>query len=238
MRSKHGSELRSAAGRLAEWFKCWRLHLDLGGDEVSAVEFPQGTGPETPKPPTLEIGDVRLLKPVVAATARRAWFVAVLDGAGEDAWYVAPFSALPLAAFEGELELRGNRPPYLRTLCAWNTRRITDCVLARQSWPCGRLAAADLRAARAVWNAWRVAAPLPQSLRHRVGVPLVHPRDPRRTYEAEEASAFDETIASLEESSARAMEAGGSSYWIPDAERLLAAESEEERRPPDRRRRP
>ncbi len=237
MRSRSAAGHPSAAERLAEWLKCWRLHQALGHDDASAFAATSDTVPESGEPAAVGIGDVRLLKPTAATAARRAWFVAVLDRAGDDAWYVAPFSALPLAAFEGEMELGARRPPYLRTLCAWNTRRIGDRVLARQSWPCGRLAAAELHAARAVWNAWRMAAPLPRSVRHRVGPPLAHPRDPRRTYETDEASAFDETVSSLEEVSARAMGRGESAYLVPDAERLLAAESEADRPPPGRRKR-
>ncbi len=232
MRSKRAEKDPSAAERLAEWLRCWRLHQALRPDESTAGAPSRGPVSETLELAAVHVGEVRLLKPTTATAERRAWFVAVLDRAGQDGWFVAPFSALPLAAFEGELQLGVRRPPYLRTLCAWNARRISDRALTYGSWPCGRLTAAHLRAARAVWAAWRMAASLPRSLRLRVGPTLAHPRDPRRAYEAEEAAAFDHTVVSLEESSAEAMEPSGLSYLIPDTERLWAAESEDDRGPP------
>jgi len=194
--------------------------------------------PESREEKDLEAGEIRLLKPISHAASRRAWFIAVLERCGADGWYVAPFSALPLPAFEGELELGVRRPTYLRTLCVWNVRRVNARALARASWPCGRLGAADLRAARAAWNAWRTGAPLPRMLRDRVGPPLTHPRDPRREYEAAEESAWDETAAALEDPAAGAGEQITPFYVVPDSARLMAAEAEDARRVrPSRRRR-
>ncbi|MCX7817919.1 MAG: hypothetical protein N2652_01705 [Kiritimatiellae bacterium] len=233
MTPKHARMPAAPAALLAEWLRGWRLYRALGaGESPAEISLHRGApvaGDETAPP---EEGQVRLLAPATAATACRAWFVAVLERADLTGWYVAPFGVVPVPAFESEVRLSERRPPYLRTLCLWNTRRVEGRRLEEFSWLCARLSPSELRAARAVWRAWRHAAPLPAFLRARVGPPLAHPRDPRREYETEEAAAWDEACAFLEGSLAREAEEVPSLYAIPEAERLMAAEPEATTPPP------
>lgn len=230
MTSQRAMKQSSDLQRLAEWLRCWQLHLALGeGEPLPLVA--RTAPPAGPEGTPVEIGQVRLLKPAGVMTARRPWFVAVLDRAAPKRCWIVPFSALPLPAFETELQLSSRRPSYVRTLCLWNARQVHDHTLARASWICGQLSAAELRAARAVWRTWRGIAPLPRTLRDRVGPPLVHPRDPRRDYEAAEASAWDETTASLEEPQSSGADHLATLYTVPDAARLLAAESDDDPQP-------
>jgi hypothetical protein len=101
---------------------------------------------------------------------------------------VAPFGDYCEPATNAEW-LTGRDAGPLRVLCLWNTRDYPARWL-ELSWIVGELTEQELAGA---WDVFRHAltnVPLSDRLREQVGAPIIHPRDPRLAYQAEETRLF------------------------------------------------
>ena len=142
----------------------------------------------------LQVGDVRLLSPVVESTWLRPVYVLLLAQGGDGFWLVAPFGRFGVPAVPGEWRT-GSRSLHARVLCCWQVRRIEPALLA-DAWRVMRFPKAKLTTALRVAAACcdrseldTQALPIPWAA---LGPPLRHPADPRRDYLAQESDRLDD----------------------------------------------
>ncbi len=218
-------ERNRMAARLAAWLNEWRLdHMlraTMEGPEL--LSAPPLTSRRS-RPTAIRVRDLVLLHPSATPSCDRPLHVAVLGRRRGGLRWVAPFSRFSTPASNGEWRTGRSAMP-LRVLALWNARWIPPRTFAN-GWVVGRFTERERRAAREVWEAWRHGRPPPSRLRDDVGPPVVHPDDPRRLYEEEEARIMDEAAAG-DESKLFCLSEEPFPYGIPDAERLKAAEEEE-----------
>src|SRR5439155_13989361 len=105
----------------------------------------------------------------------------------EKSYLVAPFGDYQEPATTTEW-LTGRDGP-LRVLCLWNTRDYPARWL-ELGWVVDELNERELADAWEVFRHATTGVPLSDHLREQVGAPIVHPRDPRLAYQAEEARFF------------------------------------------------
>jgi len=200
---------------LREWLGEWALDRALR--ETPPLSPAPRNGAETARGAAMRVRDIVLLHPADTPSAERPVYVALLAGPDAGEWFVAPFGPFAAPAGDGEW-LTGRTVAPLRVLCLWNARRMPAPVVVR-GWRAGRLTPREHATALRVWRAWREGSDLDARTRARTGAPIVHPRDPRREYEAEEAQWMDEAAADPE---GRCGPAPG--YAVPDSDWALAAE--------------
>jgi hypothetical protein len=133
----------------------------------------------------LKKGQIRLLDPLLFDEFRRPLYVALIAEWGPGAFLTAPFGPFLEPATKTEW-LTGRQENSLRVLCLWNVRTVSTEVLQR-SWHVDDLAAQELQDAWQVFRHATTGADLEERLLAQVGCPVVHPRDPRITYQEEEA---------------------------------------------------
>lgn len=151
---------------------------DYGDD--SHVEL----APITPHDPQLEVGQIRLLSPTEFTT-----YVVLLQRWGKEAFLTMAFSHYNSPATDEEFKPQYSRGLFLNTLQAWNTRTISDKVLAK-SWHVDNLPEKDLQDARDFWNHFITGAELPERLLERSGIPIMDGDDIRIEYMQEELQNF------------------------------------------------
>lgn len=214
-----------------------RLHLQEWLHEWAIDRALRETAPTDPVPGrTRPIGrtvmrprDIVLLHPADTPSAERPVYVALLDGPESEAWLAAPFGRFASPAGDGEWRT-GRAAAPLRVLCLWNVRHMPPAAIAR-GWRAGRLTVREHAAALRVLRAWRGGEELDARTRACTGAPIIHPRDPRRDYEDEEAQWMDEAAADPED---RRGPVPG--YEVPDSEWAQAAEPPRTSAPPPPRR--
>jgi hypothetical protein len=231
------AQRRRLAGWLGEW-QAERL-LRAGAEEARHTDEGAAGGRESPRWPTIGRepsryrspvpGDVYLLYPAPASPAAfRAIYTAVLEKRSGARLCIAPFSRFAVPALPGEWRT-GIKAVPLCVLCVWNARAVGAGIFAR-CWRVGRLPPPKVRLALAIHRSLRGGAPPPAALERDLGPPLRHPLDPRLTYQAEEATEFDEALAAftaLESPRVKERQTSGSLYDPGVQDRLLAAESPE-----------
>lgn len=185
------------AGRreaLAAWLGEWEIDRALAPAAPSeAVDA--GRAPRPGRRRKAREGEVRLLPPDTPRTRERPRYVVVLSvDADAASARVAPFSRFASPAVPGEWRT-GHPGPPLAVLCLWNARDLPVNRVER-AWPVTLLGAERLAVARRI-----DAEPPgpdtdpPPALAADVGPPLRAPDDPRWSYLAEEAQAWDEIAA-------------------------------------------
>lgn len=192
--------------RLRSWIEEWTLDLALRGalgepanDLLAPVKtmFPDpALDLVRPYDEQVEVHQIRLLGPTVAPDSDRPICVAILGDTPDKLFLTAPFSRFGIPATPGEW-LTGRDTRALRVLSIWNTR-LFDSNYLRESWLIGELTEAESAAAWEVFGFQMAAQPLPSTLASQVGPPVVHPRDPRLRYQAEEAALFAAIGAAVE----------------------------------------
>lgn len=85
----------------------------------------------------------------------------------------------------------------LRVLSLWNTR-LFDSRQLEKSWLIGKLTEAESDVAWKVFESQIAGQALPETLATQVGPPVVHPKDPRLQYQAEESAVFDAIGAAVD----------------------------------------
>ena len=225
--------------RLARWLKEWDLDRILRSeDEIPAAE----SSPDRPNEERLQarsrpfattalpqVGDIRVLYPAPhTAAALRPVYVGVLQEQDDAMFLVAPFGRFSEPALPGEWRTGLTAMP-VRVLCLWNSRRVAGTTLG-MSWRADRLKPGQIRAALEVLQHGCTGVPLVTVRVQDIGPPVRHPRDPRLTYQVEEANAFDELLSAMaprqrrplpDRASTGMVYESGSGTW------LLAAESPE-----------
>ena len=198
------------AERLAHWLELWRLEQDLRRENPDyaaafkpnprdkwasegklvylATRHPFKDKTDHPFDEALKIGQIRLLDPRMFAEVRRARYVAVIAGWGDDAYLAAPFGPFEVPATTTEW-ITGIPTSALSVLCLWNTRTLPSAILKR-SWLVGELSLEQLADAWAVFRHAMTGVELDDRLLALVGCSITHPRDPRRLYQAEELGFF------------------------------------------------
>ena len=119
---------------------------------------------------------------------RRGLVVTPMEATEEKSYLVAPFSDYREPATTTEW-LTGREAGPLRVLCLWNTRDYPARWL-ELTWIVGELSEQELAGAWDVFRHTLTGVPLSDRLRAQVGAPIIHPRDPRLAYQAEEARLF------------------------------------------------
>jgi hypothetical protein len=122
------------------------------------------------------------------ATRQPSSIETTLETIEEKSYLVAPFSDYQEPATTTEW-LTGHDVGPLRVLCLWNTRDYPARWL-ELGWVVGEMKTQELADA---WDVFRHAftgIPLSDRLRAQVGAPIIHPRDPRLAYQAEEVRLF------------------------------------------------
>ena len=223
--------------RLRLWLHEWEIDQVLrttppdGADESSgqpALKTANGSGAPVAAPAdaaSLRVGQIRLLHPGSERhEAERTLYVALLEETAEQGFLVAPFGRFSQPALPGEW-LTGFRALALRVLCLWSARTVERRALAR-SWHAGTMKPGQVAAAMEVYRLIHAGGPFPPNRSRRTGPPLVHPLDPRLTYQAEEADAFECALRATEEPLRTATAAGPTNiYELPLTEQRLAAET-------------
>jgi hypothetical protein len=188
------------AERLARWFAEWNLVQALRLEHPESSEplrpnrGPSGTpcpGPEPPVAPfdpELVKGQIRLMDPLLFVEFRRPIYVALIGEWGPNSFLTAPFGPILEPATKTEW-LTGHPEHALRVLCLWNARTMPAEVLKR-SWYVDDLAAQELQDAWQVFRHAATGADLEDRLLTQVGCAIVHPRDSRLQYQAEETRLF------------------------------------------------
>lgn len=224
------ARLRILAGWLREWT------LDHALREAVRAPGAAGSAPAGRTAPISyadvpAVADIRLLHPAVALSADRPVHVALLDRAASGSWLAVPFSRFADPASTGEWKT-GRRAAALRVLCLWNARWMPPGTVLR-SWRAGRLTTRERRSALRVLECWREGRPPDARILARTGLPVVHPKDPRRVYEDEETRMMDEAAANPDDRPQAEPGSGtppGSVYEVPDSEWQKAAEPKREER--------
>lgn len=188
--------------RLEAWLREWDVHRSLpetvcdeypsaegGAPDMAEVKVPVSPLSAEPKPAS---GQIRLLSPGLTGAYDRPVFVAILREMSEVLFMCAPFGMFAEPAVPGELVLRPDVAP-LRVLCLWNAREFRKEVIGL-SWLIDALSNRELREARIVFSHHARGESLPAIIEKRVGPPIIHPLDPRRTYIEEEATRFLECV--------------------------------------------
>jgi hypothetical protein len=103
-------------------------------------------------------------------------------------YLVAPFGAYQEPATTTEW-LTGRDVGPLQVLCLWNTRDYPARWLGL-GWVVGEMTPQELADAWDVFRHALTGIPLSDRLRAQVGAPIIHPRDPRLAYQAEETRFF------------------------------------------------
>ena len=214
--------------RLAEWLREWAIDRALRDAAPPAA----ASGPAAPLAyaGAPAVGDIRLLHPAVTPSAGRPVHVALLDRAPSGAWLAVPFGRFAHPASQGEW-LTGRRSAALRVLCPWNARWMPPAAVLR-SWRAGRTTERERAGTLRVLEYWRDGTPPGEGILARTGLPIVHPDDPRRVYEDEEARVMDEAAAEPDDRSQILPGAGRPPdrvYEVPDASWLKAAEPDEDK---------
>lgn len=174
-----------------KWFAEWNLEKQLekmdaetGSEKISAVHdvgSPWRAAANPMEDPLPKPGHIRLLTDSQAPRAVVPQYVAVLSRWEGGMLLVAPFSGYQFPATRGELST--SRPePQLAVLCPWCAFSVSPFLLA-QSWYIGKLSSATMKSAWKVFRHAATGAPIPKELDVCVGVPIVHPLDPRIRYQ-------------------------------------------------------
>ncbi len=227
MKRKQGGRSGPADGRirrLAEWLREWAVDQALRGEPAGPAAAGRTRPVSYDEVPG--IGDIRVLHPASVASAQRPLYIALLDHAPSGAWLAAPFSRFANPASPGEW-LTGRRSAALRVLCPWNARWMPAATVLR-SWRAGRLTPRERDGALRVLDAWRRGARPDPALEAATGLPVLHPDDPRRIYEDEEARLMDEASAGTDDRPQVLPGRSGRVYETPDASWLRAAEPEDD----------
>ncbi len=208
----------------------WAMRLAAWLAEREIDEALRETPEPSPVPPApvcggrgrVGVGQIRLLHPAAVPEADRPFYVAVLEARGPGLLLIAPFSRFAQPATEGEW-VTGRKAKPLRVLCVWNARAVPVSLL-RSGWAAGRLTAAERQAALTLRRCLRGEAEPRAALLRRTGPPIVHPRDPRQSYVAEEGAAMDSLAVEPMETPGGPGESGDPlSYEEPEPPSLLRA---------------
>lgn len=157
-----------------------------GYDENNSCEVsePVELAPINDFHPQLEVGQIRLLSQTENMT-----YVVLLQRWEEDSFLTMAFSHYDFPATDEEFKPQFDRGLYLNTFQAWNTRTISDKVLA-ESWHIDDLPESDLQDARDFWHHLITGAELPERLLERSGVPITKENDIRIEYMQKEMQNF------------------------------------------------
>ncbi len=214
---------------LAEWLREWTLDRALRGEPEAPPVACTGRRAPIGYADVPAVNDIRLLHPDVAPSAVRPIHVALLDRAPSGAWLAAPFSRFANPASEGEW-MTGRRGAALRVLCLWNARWMPAATVLR-SWRAGWLTGRERAGALRALEFWRNGTSPGRAVLAKTGLPVIHPDDPRRAYEDEEARLMDEAAADPDDRP-QALPGPGvladRVYEVPDASWLKAAEPDED----------
>lgn len=135
---------------------------------------------------TVAVGQVRLLSPELTPDTDRPVFVAVFGDWAEGEVLMAPFSPFSIPATPGEW-LTGRTTPVLQVLQVWNARSVPSASLA-ESWHVDDFTRQECKNAWLVFEHEAFGKALASELEQQVGPPLIHPDDPRRTYQDDEVA--------------------------------------------------
>jgi hypothetical protein len=135
-------------------------------------------------------GQIRLVAPGHSAAIALPRYIAVLQAEDADLFLIAPYGPLATAATPGELET-GRTAIGVGVLAVWNAALVPAARLQAISWFVDKMADGEKDDGLRLWVALGDDRPPPDDLRPRVGPPLSHPDDPRRTYLAGERLLMD-----------------------------------------------
>lgn len=128
----------------------------------------------------VECGQIRLFSPKAPGAPARPLYVAVLAGAGDEVFLVAPFSRFDEPAVPGEV-LTGKNAKTLRVLCLWNARDLSAALLSL-SWVVDALTSDEQAKFRRAYASLQAHGRVPDDIAEIAGPPLQHPADPRHEY--------------------------------------------------------
>lgn len=176
----------------AQWLVFWRKEQEFKKIDhrsllpplqvINPPKRPVNVHPYENRP--LRLGEIRLLAPHLTPEADEPVYVAVVSEWKPVGFLVAPFSRFTVPALTGEL-FTGWKEPRLRVLNVWNSYSLSPDALA-ESWLVDHLSPEECRVARAVFRHAMFGHDLEPALQDRIGPPIVHPEDPRLTYQQEE----------------------------------------------------
>jgi len=184
--------------RLSSWLLRWSLDQMMRKGDLPTPPIAVGPsrlppGLVSPYDPHVAVGQIRLLSPRILPKADSPVYVAVLRTWDKGWMLVAPYGPFAEPADPGEL-LSGRTDRALRILCLWNARSVPTSVL-ETSWIVDELSRKELEEAWAVFRSVSTGVALPEPLAKRVGPPILHPWDPRLTYQKRQMALLQPLLA-------------------------------------------
>lgn len=171
-----------------------RLHAAITPDESQEAErsgaLTVSSGGRQMLRAPIVLGQIRQLNPELHSAWSRSVIVLILRVNHDEARALAvPFGEFTEPAFEGELAT-GLRDLSLAVLCVWNASWVPLDKLSRSWWLTD---AFDdlLHEAAELYDARTQREPVPATLQDRVGLPILHPLDPRHDYLDAEAGLLE-----------------------------------------------
>ncbi len=188
---------------LTSWLEEWHQHQEYlrALDEERTASAPTSGSSlrllpsypttSTTEGPNVEVGQVRVLRPLPITGALDLRPVLVLQSVKEsESWICAPFSPLSEPAHEGEWRTSlAVNDPRLSVLSLWDSAEIEGTLLVSARLV-QQVDAATLSAAQSIWSAWHQGTALAESLSADIGPRLVSLLDPRHKYTAEVGGAL------------------------------------------------
>ena len=194
MKSKMEAAVLEQKKRLARWLEEWRAYQVLQnglGEENPTIHSPLFLQEKALRSVPIEAGQVRLIHPAASADARaRPVYAVILKEAQAGGWLIAPFSRFSEPATPGEW-LTGLSAVPLRVLCLWNARVVPSEWLEK-SWKAAVLSKQKIKQSLDLYRCVHHGEPVPEAFLKRIGLPVLHPLDPRFQYEMEERDFLSE----------------------------------------------
>ncbi|MGI6393658.1 MAG: hypothetical protein ACOX2F_02830 [bacterium] len=187
--------------KLEKWIELWELKKSINSSfsfmnektiEISKEEnekigelFKSTVRPFDAIP---KVGEIRHLPPNMFEGVSAPRYVAIIRKWDDENYLAAPFSDIPVAAVQGELET-GREDFSLANLELWNAI-IAPFVTLKKSWIVDTLSESETEDAFSVFKFISSGEELPEHLKERVGPPILLNNDPRVEYQDEETLHF------------------------------------------------
>lgn len=181
-------------GHLDKWLELWSQKQTeytvaeneyIPDETISSEQMAELKKQVNPFDTNIQCGEIRLLSDAIIPAVERPYYAAVLDKGEGASMLIAPYAPLPEPATPGELNTQREHFS-LANLELWNACYVPAALL-KKSWLVDQLSPEENKDALAVYSNSSDGTQLPDALELRVGVPIVHPDDPRYLYLDEEA---------------------------------------------------
>ena len=180
--------------RLQNWLTYWYKQKELDLISCDDDYSPDGTITDeqisklkelvNPFDSNVQKGEIRLLPSSLVPDSHRPYYIAVIKEWEDDLMLIAPYAPFSEPATRGELDTLLEHVT-LANLELWNARIVPNIFL-RQSWLVDEMSDLECEEAFAVFAHITSGKILPEDLVSRIGLPIIHPNDPRIEYQNSE----------------------------------------------------